>query len=77
MKFQNPVHQPLLQPIFFFLAEYDVIKECMDRALRAGETLFPRYCLTLMGVREGAWGERRGCVNSRADKRMNAGSPLS
>lgn len=55
-------------------AEYDVMKACVGwwvcggvliQRLEAGETLFGRHCLRLMGVEV----EGRGCANSRADKR--------
>lgn len=57
-------------------AEYDVMKACVGwwvygggggliQRLEAGETLFGRHCLRLIGVEV----EGRGCANSRADKR--------
>ena len=67
--------QPPFFIFFFFFsgAEYDVMKACGDRTSRmslgSGWDVISTPLSDAHGGEEGAGGERRGCANSRADKR--------
>ena len=79
IKYTPPQPPPSPTTVFFlvwfgfFWAEYDVMKACGDRTSRmslgSGWDVISTPLSDAHGGEEGAGGERRGCANSRADKR--------